>query len=556
MTDPLATISTRRTPQTEQADERQAKNHAGGFTFTADDDTRLRRFLTLGSAGGTYYTGERELTKDNAGIVLDAARHRTSDLVSMVVEISTAGRAPKQNPALFALAAAAKLGDDEGRKVAHAAVPLVARTGTHLFLFARYLEQFGGWGRGSRRAIANWYADPERPVGQVAYQAVKYQQREGWTHRDLLRLSHPKTDEPARRQLFDWISGRDAELDGLAIVSAYERAQAATSAAEVVFIIGSGVGLSWEMIPDRFLNEPAVWEALVAKGVPQTALMRQLPRLTKLGLLSPLGSLTSTVTAQLIDPERLRKARVHPVNVLVAQRTYASGQSARGTGEWSPSRPVVDALDAAFYAAYGAIEPTGKRLMLALDVSGSMSFNPISGMPITPREASAALALVTAATESAYEIVGFTAGAATQGRIQYRRGMAYGGSANMLREDIELTPLAISPRQRLDDAIQAVSNLPFGGTDCALPMIHAERNGLAVDTFVIYTDNETWAGQTHPHEALASYRRASGIDARLVVVGMTATEFSIADPTDPGMLDVAGFDSAVPGLISDFARGL
>jgi 60 kDa SS-A/Ro ribonucleoprotein len=40
------------------------------------------------------------------------------------------------------------------------------------------------------------------------------------------------------------------------------------------------------------------------------------------------------------------------------------------------------------------------------------------------------------------------------------------------------------------------------------------------------------------------------------VVGLTATRFSIADPNDPGMLDVAGFDTAVPTLITDFARGL
>ena len=79
---------------------------------------------------------------------------------------------------------------------------------------------------------------------------------------------------------------------------------------------------------------------------------------------------------------------------------------------------------------------------------------------------------------------------------------------------------------------------------------------LEVDTFVVYTDNETYAGRIHPHQALQQYRRETGIDARLVVVGMTATAFSIADPSDPGMLDVAGFDSAVPNLIGDFSRGL
>jgi 60 kDa SS-A/Ro ribonucleoprotein len=36
---------------------------------------------------------------------------------------------------------------------------------------------------------------------------------------------------------------------------------------------------------------------------------------------------------------------------------------------------------------------------------------------------------------------------------------------------------------------------------------------------------------------------------------MTATEFSIADPSDAGMLDVVGFDTATPQLITDFSAG-
>ena len=533
MADPLATISTRHTPQTEKADARQEKNSAGGYTFTIDDMARLRRFLVLGTDGGTYYTGAAELTKDNAGVVLDLARTRTVELVSEIVAVSQAGRAPKQNPTLFALAAACSLGDDEGRKFALAALPLVARTGTHLFLFARYVEQFRGWGRGLRRAVADWYLN--KPVADVAFQAVKYQQREGWSHRDLLRLGHPETDEDARNRLFRWILGRDTSIDGLSIVEGYQRVQSAATADEVARLVAE-YGLSWEMLPDAHINTAVVWEALLDKGMPATALMRQLPRLTKLGLVSPLGARTAKVAAQLSDPGRLKQARVHPVNVLVAQRTYASGHGARGQSEWSPSRPIVDALDAGFYAAFGAVEPSGKRMMLALDVSGSMT-SPVSGLPISCREASAALALVTAATEQQYEIVGFT-------------------GDNWNRSSTALTPLAISPRQRLDDAIRTVSNLPFGGTDCSLPMMHALNKGLQVDTFVVYTDNETYAGRPHPHQAVQQYRQKTGIDAKLIVVGMTATQFSIADPSDTGMLDVAGFDSAVPTLITDFARGL
>lgn len=538
MPDALSAINLRNPPQSQPADPRQVPDSAGGYTFTVAPVERLRRFLVLGTDGGSYYASERELTKANAEVVLAWARERASQLVDEVVTISTAGRAPRNNAALFALAAAAALGDAEGRQAALAALSHVARTGTHLFLFAGYVEQFRGWGRGLRRAVADWYVS--KPVDAIAYQAVKYRQRGGWSHRDLLRLAHPVTDEADRKQLFDWICGRTK--DGPAIVEGFQQAQQATTASQWVAILDRYPALSWEMLPDAALGEPAVWAKLIDSGVPQTALMRQLPRLTRLGLLAPMSDTLDAVVGQLADADRLRAARVHPVNVLVAARTYASGASARGQSAWEPVATVVDALDAAFYAAFAAVRPAGKRTLLGLDVSGSM-VAPVSGLPITAREVSAALALVTAATEPTTTTVGFTASGGGGRTGLLRRGAGVDG----------ITPLPLSPRQRLDDAITAVSDLPFGRTDCALPMLWARANRVKVDTFVVYTDNETWAGTVHPHQALRQYREWSGIDARLIVVGLTATDFTIADPHDPGMLDVAGFDSAVPTLLSDFS---
>jgi 60 kDa SS-A/Ro ribonucleoprotein len=530
--DPLADISTRATSQTQRASgpegTRQKPNAAGGYAFAVSDEVRIRRFLTLGTDGGTYYASAQEITAANATVVLAAARERAAWLTDEIVATSLAGRAPRQNPALFALAAAASLGDDAGRRGALDVLGQVARTGTHLFLFARYVEQFRGWGRGLRRAVGNWYLDKE--VEQLAYQAVKYRQREGWTHRDLLRLGHPKTAESTRRDVFTWIT--KGELGESPLIRAFAQAQVATDVPTWVKLIAEHP-LSWEMLPDAALTQPAIWATLVEKGMPQTALIRQLPRLTRLGVLHPGSAALRTVVAQLQDADRLRKGRVHPVNVLVAQRTYAAGRSARGSGEWTPVRQVVDALDQAFYSAFSSVEPAGKRTLLALDVSGSMGW-PAAGLPITCREASAALALVTMATEPATTVVGFTSG-----------GRRNGG----------LSELAISARQRLDDAIRSISDLPFGGTDCSLPFTWATSRTLAFDTIVVFTDNETYAGAVHPHQALKAYRDRMGLDTRLVVVGMTANDVSIADPANPAMLDVAGFDGAVPNLIADFSRG-
>jgi 60 kDa SS-A/Ro ribonucleoprotein len=87
--------------------------------------------------------------------------------------------------------------------------PRVCRIGTHLFHFAEFREQVARWGRGAKRAVASWYED--MPVDKLAYQAVKYRKRDGWKHRDLLRLSHPKPDGDNQDQLFKFITGKDYE---------------------------------------------------------------------------------------------------------------------------------------------------------------------------------------------------------------------------------------------------------------------------------------------------------------------------------------------------------
>ena len=531
--DVLRKINTRITPQHQKATAKQVANSAGGYVFALDDVARLRRFLILGVDGGTYYTSAHALAVDNVKVLERLASEDPRTLVDTIVQVSTSGAAPRQNPALFALAYATSV--PQSRDAALGALPQVARTGSHLFTFARYVEQFRGWGRGLRRAVGSWYTG--RDADSLAYQAVKYRQREGWSHRDLLRLAHPRTDDASLRATFDWITHAGLGETTPALIEGFIKAQQATDAAAWARIVRDYC-LTWEMLPAAALTQPVVWEALLDVGVPMTALMRQLPRLTRLGLLPAIGGRTQEVCAQLTDARRLRAARVHPISVLVAQRTYASGTSYRGTTEWTPTTKVTDALDAAFYAAFGAVEPSGKRTMLALDVSGSMDWS-VSGMGITAREASAALALVQLATEP--EAVAY--------------GFSDAGTASSWRNPA-LTPLDISPRRRLDDALAVVDAIPMGGTDCALPMLYAIKQKLEVETFVVYTDNETWAGKVHPYQALRRYRERSGIDARLIVVGMTSTGFSIADPDDPGMLDVVGFDAAVPNLISEFARGL
>ncbi len=545
--------STRRAPQSAPIPgSNQVRNSNAGFVWAVDDWTRLRRFLILGSEGGSFYVGEWNLTRQNAEAVERCLASDGPRAVATIAEISEAGRAPKNDAAVFALAMAAGLGDEATRRAALEALPRVCRISTHLFQFATFVEGFRGWGRSLRRAIGGWYA--ARSPESLAHQAVKYRQRDGMTHRDLLRLAHPAARVGAgnptlelgdeHRRLFEWIA-RGGDTDGLPrIVEGFALVQSVETPARAAELVRE-YGLPREAVPSEHLTSPEVWTALL-EDMPMTALVRNLATMTRHGVLAPGSDGTAKAIAQLGDRERIRKARVHPIALLAALRTYAAGRGVRGKGTWTPVPAIIDALDAAFYTAFENVEPTGKRFLLALDVSGSMTHGSVAGVPgLTPRDASAALALVTAATETRYETVGFYAG--PRGWTSRLRGLYSRQSG--------ITPLAISPRQRLDDAVRAVSGLPFGGTDCALPMLYALEHEREIDMFVILTDSETWAGDVHPAQALQDYRRASGIDARLVVVGMVSNGFSIADPNDPGQLDIVGFDTATPQLISDFARG-
>ena len=539
----LAGFATRVTPQHEpMPGAGQVPNSAGGYAWAIDDWARLDRFLILGNEGGSYYANERTLTVENAGAVLRCIASDGVRVVARIVEVSEAGRAPKNDPALFALALAAAHGDLATRRAAFAALPRVCRIGTHLFHFAAYVEGFRGWGRGLRRAVGGWYNS--QPAEQVAFQAVKYGQRDGWSHRDLLRLAHPTPASAAHGAVYKWIV--DDEIAGddaaLRLIRAYAEAQQSEDKQTVIRLIRDE-RLPREALPTQWLTDADVWEALLAE-MPLTAMIRNLATMTRVGLLAPMSAATATVVTRLGDGNRLRRARVHPIAVLAALQTYASGRGARGQATWTPVQEIVDALDGAFYAAFGNVTRTNKRWLLGVDVSGSMDGGVIAGVPgLTPRVAAAAMTLVTAATEPQHVIMGFTSG---PGGFTYGTSR-FAGYANAI------TPLAISPRQRLDDVVGTMRALPFGGTDCALPMLYAAKERIPVDVFAVYTDSETWAGDIHPAQALRAYRETMGIAAKLVVVGMVANGFSIADPRDGGMLDVVGFDTATPDLIASFA---
>jgi 60 kDa SS-A/Ro ribonucleoprotein len=518
-------VSTRKTPQTQPIPgSAQVRNQAGGFSFAVDDWTRLERFLILGTEGGSYYASEHKMTVESASAVMRCIRKDGARVVKTVVAISTEGRAPKNTPALFVLALCAAADAPETRRLALEALPKVARIGTHLFQFVEFVQAFRGWGRGLRRAVGGWYQDKD--ADRLAYQMLKYKQREGWSHRDILRLTKPVPTNETHSALYRYATKGEVSTFAPEMVHRATELMQTDNPKRAIQLIRH-YRLTREMVPTALLKRPDVWEALLAE-MPMTAMIRNLATMTRVGLLQPFADATRVICERLRDETRLRKARVHPIALLAALNTYKGGKGVRSGGVWSPVKSITDALDDAFYLSFQNVPVTGLRWQLAVDVSASMGWGTIAGVAgLTPQIAAGAMSMITARTEPEHVITAFST---------------------------QLTQVDLSGRSSLSEVLNTLSRIPMGGTDCAQPMLWATKNRIPVDVFVVYTDSETWYGNIHPVQALKEYRNKMGIPAKLIVVGMLANKFSIADPDDAGMLDVVGFDTATPALMADFAR--
>jgi 60 kDa SS-A/Ro ribonucleoprotein len=534
MTNPYAKeINPSNTPQSEPILGRESemvKNQAGGWVFALDPWKCLTRFLVLGAEGGSYYAAQREMVLDNAGALLHCLADDGPRVVKLIADIDSANRAPKRNTLLFGLGVALALGDQATKDAVVGFIPQIVRTASDLFEFLSIQRDLRGslGARSIRRVISAWYNN--KPPEMLAYQMAKYRARSGFSHQDALRVGHPKPETKAHDALYRW-----AVRDGVAvpdgefarILRGFEHVQRLDDPGNVATAIAEW-GLTWEMVRSDHLASPEVWEALLP-NMPYRAMIRNLGRMSSIGLIKPLSKAAKLAAERIADAETMKRAHIHPIAVLSALLTYRQGHGVRGQLQWKQAPAVVDALEAAFEASFGNIEPTGLRYYYGLDVSSSMGWGFIAGVPnLTPAMGTAALAMIAARTESQYVFRGF---------------------CDVLRD------IPITAKTSIYDAVSITKGLTFGGTDCALPMIDAAKRGLEVDVFVTLTDDQTWCGRVHPTVALREYRQASGIDAKNIVVGMTATDFTIADPEDAGSLDVVGFDTAVPEIMRSFALG-
>lgn len=675
-------------PQTYQLNIDQVLNCSGGYVWKLSPIEHVNRYLVLGGAKdmGNYYKQADDVSHECALSVLQMIRSPDGSqfvqLCDLLKAVSIGGRAPKQEPVLLSVAAAIVFAKNPKEKeIAFETAKECIRIPAHLFMLSGFVRDLSmaktvnkgkGWGTGFRRAMAHYYLS--HTGRELAFHMTKYQNREGWTHADVIRMLHINPTalaDDGARLMFDYVMMKYARkpktpsektlanlasqkvaiapnpfkpltktefVDKLnaistppiptsasiasaappaASASALQKTGAQTIGAKVAgfvsaltsvmpssasaapttttasaakpagddtFVVISeedddeAAGSSQkkkassaqsqlqqvayllkhlhalheagekkdvplacalirsgrlvrEHVPTTLFGSKEIWLTLL-ETMPLEALLRNLGKLTQIGVAAEKHR---EIVARLTNQAEVLKARIHPIKALIASKVYTNGCGDSGSLTWTPNTYISVALTDLFRISYGVVTPTGKRIMLGIDVSGSMSSQVLGSKVLTCRDASIAMALLYLETEKNVSALAFsntlTDLLAPSSRNRLTRGMT------------------------LQQALSATHGMNFSSTDCVLPIQHAIKHNILIDAFIILTDNETYAPNEHPQNALVRYRELTGIQAKLIVLGMTGNCFTIADPTDRNTLNLAGFDTSTPEIASMFMRG-
>lgn len=525
-------LKSSQTAQTQPIPGRQSEmipGRSGGWMFKAGLWQVLRRCLLIGTAQATYYAGKQELTNEFVDVLEQAIAADPARVAAEIVYASD-GRAINNSAPIFALVLLSMGETPEAKRAFQEVFLQVVRTGSHFYEWLSYTKSVRGFGKIVREAGQRWLT--RENVRELAYQLLKYQQRQGFSHRDALRLFHAKPPTEEHNQLFQWVTqGWDdlpaqAPSEALAQIWWYEWLKRNPERTQEAIAKGR---LTHEMAAPVGQMDKHAWQ-LLFNEMPIGAMLRNLGSLTEIGVLrvdsrKNLDRVEKTLNSR----DHLRKGRIHPIDVLKALKTYQSGgQLGRSQKTWQPIPRLVDILEKALELSFDVLQPTGKVFLHAVDVSGSMSYYTVSSIGLSCCEIATTMALATAKAEKNYMIRGFAT---------------------------DFRDLGITAKDSFSSAIAKASNQNFGGTDASVTYDWMIKHQFKADVVCFWTDCESWAGGRHPSQALAEYRRKVNPDVKAVYVTLAPYHISLVDPQDPLSWDLAGFDPSTPRIIQMLATG-
>lgn len=481
------------------------RNNAGGVAYALGAEAALAQYVMTGTFNSTFYADARA---DTARVVALANEVTPEYLARLAVHAREAAYM-KDAPAVMLAVLSAR-----SPELFRQAFPRVIDNGKMLRTFVQVVRS-GVAGRKSlgsapKRMVAGFLAAATdaaliNAVGRDPSLA------------DVIRLSRPKSADPARVAAFGYFIGKVAANDAR-LPEAIRRLEA----------FRSGESLEVPKVDFRLLTQLPLsaenWKD-IARNAPWQMTRMNLNSFARQGVFED-GALTAAIADRLRDRASIERAKVFPYQLLAAYLNI----------DPAVPRVVAEALIDAAEVATGNVPEFVGRVFVFPDVSGSMR-SPVTGHR---RGASSKVRCV--------DVAALVAAAILRKNPQ----------AEVIPFEGRVVPLRLSPRDAILTNAEKLAAVGGGATACSAPLRLLNERRERGDLLIYVSDYESWldAGRSSRTETEAQWNAFSkrNPDAKLACIDITPNATTQVR-SRPNVLNVGGFSDAVFDALAAFAAG-
>lgn len=480
-------------------------NDAGGAAYELSPEATLARVAVTGCFGRTYYASA-ELQLDRLLALLPQV---SADFIARTALYARHRGYMKDMPAVLCAALATRDLD----RLAEI-FPQVIDNGKMLRNFVQVLRS-GVTGRKSLGSA------PKRLVRQWLERASDRQLLDASVGNapslaDVVKMVHPCPRDAAREAFYAWLLGKPWNPE--ALPETLRRFEAWKTSKE-----GDVPDVPFQMLTAQELGEKE-WTAIAITASWQTTRMN-LNTFLRHGVFRD-ETMVDLIAARLADPERIRRSRVFPYQLMAAFRN----------ADAALPQKLREALQDAMEVAIGNVPEIQGAVLVCPDVSGSM------GCPVTGYRKGASSRV------RCIDVAALVAAAFLRKNRQ----------ARVMPFECQVVDITLNPRDSVMSNAAKLAAIGGGGTNCSAPLAKLNAENSAPDLVVFVSDNESWADPQRGRRTalLAEWEKLKqrNPQAKLVCIDLVPNTTAQA-PDRQDILNVGGFSDSVFDLVASFAAG-
>jgi 60 kDa SS-A/Ro ribonucleoprotein len=480
-------------------------NEAGGIAYKREDKAALAQLCITGCFNNTYYVSD----KDQLDKVIDLANKVEPEFVAKLATYAHKYGAMKDSPAVLCAVLASK-GSDYLPKVFGQVIDNPKMLRNFVQVMRSGVAGRKSLGSRSKRLVQNYL---ESMSDEQLFRANVGNDP---SLKDIIKLCHPKPGDKSRQALYAYLLDKEYNKEDLCkLVSQFEvfKKDMGTEIPNVPFQMLTALPLTnehWTSIADN-----ATW----------TQVRMNLNTFARHDVLKD-ANLVKKLATKLADKEQVRKANAFPYQLFTAWQNITSDV---------PMQLGVALQDAAEHAVQNVPDFGGKKVVVLVDVSGSMS-SPITGTRGT-----------TTTKTRCIDAAALFACAVLRKNVD----------AVVIPFDTRIHDVRLNPRDSMVTNAKLLASFGGGGTNCSAAIQYLNVKNISADLVVMISDNESWCdnnryGATETMNQWNKFK-VKNKEARLACIDITPSSSTQAhNRTD--ILNLGGFSDTLFEVVNKFAQ--